>query len=134
MAEGVPAKTVLSNIEQGAKDITKGVVWGSLHKLALLLFKMSDNELNQFVMQHPDQLCKAELTLLEHADDPRIIWAFIERVIGKAEPQQSQEKTSNVITHDDILAKILELKNGRAKPNSIAIEQKVEDGTPLQDS
>lgn len=127
-------KTSAGNPYAGkAKDITRDVVWAAVHDVALMLFKLSESELEDYVKKNSEKFPRAVRVLIDNSEDPRVIWAFIERIIGKRD--YDVNITNNIITHEDLLQRLIERKNGRAE--SIDREtrlQEVETTASLQDS
>jgi len=113
-----------------AKQITKDIVWKSVHHLAYLLFKCSDKDLAVYLRDHGAELSRAEIALLNASKDPRVIWAFIERIIGKAE--QHVDVTCENITHEDILRRLEESQ--RESTRRLLEKQTLENGKFISDN
>ena len=102
------------------KQETSKFCWKTVHKLVFMIFGMAEDELLRYINTHQGEFSRAERVLLNESHDPKIIWALLERCIGKSvQPIED----NRAITHDDLMKRLEEIKReSRAK----LIEQEVE--------
>jgi len=91
-----------------AKGSSKQLCWDTINKLIRLIFGMSEAEMANYVIANEKAMSRAEKVLINESNDPRIIWALLERCVGKSMPMEEDERRS--LTHEDIMKKIEEMR------------------------
>ena len=92
-----------------AKESSHKLCWQAVNNIVRMLFGMSKEDLDAYIETNQNKMSMAELAVLANAKDPRMIWAILDRVLGKA--TQTVEVENKALTHADIMKQIEEMRN-----------------------
>lgn len=95
-----------------AKEHTVRVCWDAVNSVVRMLASMTRDEFEAYFEANQGKLSEMEHTIIANRKDPKMIWAILDRVLGKA--TQPVEVEHKAITHEDILNRIEAAKREKA--------------------
>jgi hypothetical protein len=95
------------------KENTVTVCWETVNNIVrLLTWPCSQEEFEKYLVENDHKLSEMDRVIINSRKNPQVIWAILDRVLGKA--TQQLEVEHRTITHEDILRRLEAAKNERA--------------------